>query len=78
MASPVDTLRLLRLFRSAPPPLVETDLERRAVYSAASEQFEQLLSASATVGFAASVVRQRLCVFIRYWLAGVCGLILAR
>jgi hypothetical protein len=33
--------------------LVETDLERRAVYSAASEQFEQLLSASATVGFAA-------------------------
>jgi hypothetical protein len=53
MASPVDTLRLLRLFRSAPPPLVETDLERRAVYSAASEQFEQLLSASATVGFAA-------------------------
>jgi hypothetical protein len=53
MASPVDTLRLLRLFRSAPPPLVETDLERRAVYSATSEQFEQLLSASATVGFAA-------------------------
>jgi hypothetical protein len=53
MASPVDTLRLLRLFRSDPPPLVETDPERRAVYSAASEQFEQLLSASATVGFAA-------------------------
>ena len=55
MASPVDTVRLLRLFHSAPPPLVDTDLERRAVYSAASEQFEQLLSASATVGFAARV-----------------------
>lgn len=53
MASPVDTLRLLRLFRSDPPPLVETDPERRAVYSAASEQFEQLLGASAIVGFAA-------------------------
>lgn len=53
MASSVDTLRLLRLFRSAPPPLVETDPKRRAVYSAASEQFEQLLSASATIGFAA-------------------------
>jgi hypothetical protein len=53
MASPVDTLRLLRLFRSDPPLLVETDPEQRAVYSAASEQFEQLLSASATVGFAA-------------------------
>jgi len=26
----------------------------------------------------ASVVHQRLCVLIRYWLAGVCGLILAR
>ena len=25
-----------------------------------------------------SVVHQRLCVLIRYWLAGVCGLILAR
>jgi hypothetical protein len=33
--------------------LVEIDPERRAVYSAASEQFKQLLSASATVGFAA-------------------------
>lgn len=53
MASPVDTLRLLRLFRSDPPPLVVSDPERRAVYSAASEQFEQLLSASAAVGFAA-------------------------
>jgi hypothetical protein len=53
MASPVDTLRLPRLFRSDPPPLVKTDPKRRAVYSAASEQFEQLLSASATVGFAA-------------------------
>jgi hypothetical protein len=53
MASPVDTLRLIRLFRSNPPSLVDTDPERRAVYSAASEQFEQLLSASATVGYAA-------------------------
>jgi hypothetical protein len=26
----------------------------------------------------ASVMHQRLCVLIRYWLAGVCGLILAR
>lgn len=53
MASRVDTLRLLQLFRSEPPPLVETDPERRAVSSAACEQFEQLLSASAAVGFAA-------------------------
>jgi hypothetical protein len=28
--------------------------------------------------FIASVVHQRLCFLIRYWLAGVCGLILAR
>jgi hypothetical protein len=53
MASPVDTLRLLRLFRSSPPLLVGTDPARRAVYSAASEQFEQLLSSSAGIGFAA-------------------------
>jgi hypothetical protein len=29
-------------------------------------------------GRATSVMHQRLCVLIRYWLAGVCGLILAR